>query len=98
MNVRSERVRLVRTTCKRQPVGCEKESIQKSLSAFGLRNWKGTEMEKTAREACLGEKTSSSIGDIRFLSEDVTKAVEYINMEFGGGLQADDINLGNTSR
>lgn len=55
-------------------------------------------MEKTAGGACLQEKISSSVGHIRYLCEDVKKTVGYINMEFGGELQAGNINPGNTSK
>lgn len=54
-------------------------------------------MEKTTGGACLGEKISSSVGHIRYLSGDVKEAVGYINMEFGRELQAGGINLGNSS-
>lgn len=55
-------------------------------------------MERTAEGACLGKKIRSAVGHIRYLSGDVKEAVGYINMEFGGELQAGNINLRNTSK
>lgn len=55
-------------------------------------------MEKTAEWTCLGKNISSLVRYIGYLSEDVKEAVRYINMEFGGELQAANINLENTSK
>lgn len=55
-----------------------------------------TKMKKTEGRACLGE-ISSLVGHAGYLNEDVKEVVEYINLEFWGELQADNINLGNNS-
>ena len=69
--------------------------LKKSLKVFGLRK---ENLEKTVGGAWLGEKISSSVGHITFLSGDVKEAAGCINMDFKGKLQAGGINLGNISK